>query len=450
MNIFQVNLECIQHVVSLALTVDLSDSGLMGLVGRNGSGKTTLVRALRNLGSADTFVKTATPHAFSSRSRIIYTMNNNQVEFYYDEKIRSLNCKSPIPSEMRELIWAELPMPHGNRFNYFKSASEADLDIRRAIALGTGIVPRELIDFMSSIYRSDRYSRLVEVSAKGKSYFAIVSEDGKYIREDYLSSGEYFLINLYRTIKSNSRIIAIDEIDISLDSAAQTNLASWLRNFCGKYNRKLIFTTHSLAMMRQLEAQELFYINEDQGRVSIEQMSYSCAKARLFGFVGWDRYILTEDEVLAGFVESLIRKCAAKIFFSYKILAVGGGSQVVSLLDHNRRDQFLTSSERVVAILDGDQKNEKYASYPGVRTVPIESVEKEFYARRSSDIDFPFHYDRAHFSGEKDFYKYIIQKQIATKQDIAEYLIRANGDALQSILQFLREFLSPEFASIDV
>lgn len=450
MNIFQVELECIQHVMSLTMTVDLSNCGLIGLVGRNGSGKTTLVRALRNLSSADTFMKTANPYAFSSKSRIVYKINNKQIEFYYDEKIRSLNCKSPIPSEIRELIRAELPMPHGNRFNYFKSASEADLDIRKAIALGTGVVPSELIDFMSSIYRSGRYSKLIEVSAKGKSYFAIVNDDGKYIREDYLSSGEYFLINLYRTIKSNARIIAIDEIDISLDSAAQANLASWLRGFCEKYNRTIIFTTHSLAMMRQLGSQELFYIKEEQGQVSIEQMSYNYAKALLFGFIGWDRYILTEDEVLADFVESIIRKSTIKVFFRYKLLVLGGGSQVVGLLNKNMRDRFLASSDKVIAILDGDQRNEKYSTCTGVFVVPIESVEKEFYARRNSDLNFPFRCDRSQFTSDKDFYNHIIQKRIATKEEIAEYLIRANDHALQSITRILRDFLSPEIASIGI
>ena len=39
-------------------------------------------------------------------------------------------------------------------------------------------------------------------------------------REDYLSSGEYFLIRLYRTIMSSARLIVIDEIDISLDAVA--------------------------------------------------------------------------------------------------------------------------------------------------------------------------------------------------------------------------------------
>lgn len=76
-----VNLEAIQHVTRLTLDIDLSSPGLVCLVGRNGSGKTTLVRALRNLSSADTFIRTATPHAFSPNSRIRYSIDGRTIEF---------------------------------------------------------------------------------------------------------------------------------------------------------------------------------------------------------------------------------------------------------------------------------------------------------------------------------------------------------------------------------
>ncbi|MGC4404159.1 AAA family ATPase [Methyloversatilis sp. MC4-4] len=443
MNRFRVSLESIQHVASLTLELDLSPPGLVCLVGRNGAGKTTLVRALRNFSSADTFVRTATPYAFSPDSRITYVVDGTEVVFAYDDLIRSLNCKKAIPVELRNIIAAELPMPHGSRFNYFKSASEADLDIRRAIALGNHGHPEELVSFLAAIYDSPRYSEMVEVAVKGKSYYAIVKGDGTYIREDYLSSGEYFLINLYRTIKGGARLIVIDEIDISLDAAAQANLAGWLRVFCAKYGRKILFTTHSLALMRQLNSDELFYIDEKEGRVSITPTSYSYAKARLFGFFGWDKYILTEDEVLLGFIEAVIEKYCPQIFFRYKIIFIGGGVQVTNLMRHNEREQFLSSPENVIAILDGDQKNCKFAGHPRVHTIPIDSVEKAIYSDSRTDRGFPFSTNRNDFTSEKDFHNYLQQKGVATQKQIFDYLITKHEEALQIIGGTLRNFLSP-------
>lgn len=439
---FQVSLESIQHVASLTLELDLSSHGLVCLVGRNGVGKTTLVRALRNLTNADTFVRTATPYAFSAESRITYVVDGTRVVFEYDKTIRSLNCKETIPLELRNLIAAELPMPHGARFNYFRSASEADLDIRRAIALGNHNRPDELIAFLTAIYDSTRYSSMVEVKVKGKSYYAIVKDDGTYIREDYLSSGEYFLINLYRTIKGTAQLITIDEIDISLDSAAQANLAEWLRNFCINYKRKILFTTHSLALMRQIKADELFYVDENEGHVSISPKSYSYAKARLFGFSGWDKYILTEDEVLLGFIKAIIEKYCPQTFFKYKIIFIGGGSQVTNLMKHNKHEQFLASPEKVIAILDGDQKNEKFSSFPRVHLTPIDSVEQAIYQERQTDSKFPFQADRDNFTSAKDFHNYLQQKRLATQKQIFEYLICRNEEKLRILGGVLYDFLA--------
>lgn len=440
---FRVALQSIQHVASLTLELDLSTPGLFCLVGRNGTGKTTLVRALRNLASADTFVRTATPYAFSSDSRITYALDEAEIVFTYDDKIRSLNCKETIPLELRELIAAELPMPYGSRFNYFKSASDADLEIRKAIALGNHNHPHELVSFLVSVYHSARYANMVEVVIKGKSYYAIVNEDGTYIREDYLSSGEYFLINLYRTIKGSAQLIVIDEIDISLDSAAQAGLAAWIRTFSAQYERKILFTTHSLALMRQLKAEELFYIDSDNGQISINPTSYSFAKARLFGFSGWDRYILTEDEVLLGFIEAVISKYCPNTFFRYKIIFIGGGTQVVNLMRHNERENFLSSPERVISILDGDQRNESFFGQPCVHMIPIESVEKAIYADSRENPDFPFRTDRGTFTSAKDFHNYLQQKEIATQTEIFEYLIHKYDASLQELVAVLRDFLAP-------
>lgn len=438
----QVTLESIQHVANLTFNLNLEQPGLICLVGRNGAGKTTLVRALRNLGSSDTFIRTATPYAFSPASRITYVADGTKVVFQYDVKIRSLNCKAIIRPELRDLIAAELPMPHGARFNYFKSAYEADLDIRRAIALGNYNHPEELVSFLTAVYGSTRYSSLVEVKVKGKSYFAIVKGDGTYIREDYLSSGEYFLINLYRTIKGTAQLIVIDEIDISLDSAAQANLAGWLRDFCNRYNRKILFTTHSLALMRKVQS-ELFYVDESNGQISISPTSFSYAKARLFGFSGWDRYILTEDEVLLGFIEAIIAKFCPRVFFRYKVIFIGGGTQVVGLMKHNEREQFLSSPEQVIAILDGDQKNVKYTNHPGVHTIPMESVEKAIFEDSQTDSDFPFETGRTSFTGPKDFHNHLKEKNIATQEQIFEYLISRYDNALQHIAGVLCDFLTP-------
>ena len=442
MSRLQVTLDAIQHVAHLHLDVDLSKSGLMCLVGRNGAGKTTLVRALRNLSNSDTFIRTATPYAFSKKSRIVYDLDGEQVTFIYDSMLRSLDCREKIPKELRELVAAELPMPYGARFNYFKNASEVDQDIRTAIALATYRIPEELIAFLNAVYETERYSAMVEVRVRGKNYYALVRQDRTYIREDYLSSGEHFLINLYRTINGPSKLLVIDEIDLSLDAAAQANLPAWLRGFCYEYGCKILFTTHSLALMRQLEVEELFYMEEDAGQVSINPTSYSYAMAKLFGFEGYDRYILTEDKMLVAFIKHLIHRYCPETLLRYKIIFIGGASQVAGLIDGKEAEEFLASKETVVGILDADQRNEKFSGHPGIRMIPLDSVEEAILAASREDAEFPFRSTRKDFTKGKDFNHYLKQ-QGATQEQIFDYLITKHESAFQEISQFLRRFLPP-------
>ncbi|SKB39571.1 ABC-type multidrug transport system, ATPase component [Luteibacter sp. 22Crub2.1] len=443
MSRLQVTLDAIQHVARLHLDVDLSQSGLMCLVGRNGAGKTTLVRALRNLSNSDTFVRTATPYAFSEESKIVYDLDGEQVTFSYNNVVRSLDCREKISKKLRQLIAAELPMPYGARFNYFRSASEADQDIRTAIAFGTYDSPEELISFLNAVYETDRYSAMVEVRLKGKSYYALVRDDGTYIREDYLSSGEHFLINLFRTIKGPSRLLVIDEIDLSLDAAAQANLPNWLRGFCAQYGRKILFTTHSLALMRQLEVEELFYIEGEDGEVTIKPISYSYAMARLFGFAGYDRYILTEDKMLTAFIGHIVSKNCEKTLLRHKIIFIGGGSQIAELINKNGTEEFLAPKDKVIAILDADQKNEKFAGDPGIHTIPLESIEKALLRASQEDADFPFQTHKSDYTHGKSLNHDIKDQKIATQEQIFDYLLERHRDEFKEIVGTICAFLPP-------
>lgn len=441
MSRLQVTLDAIQHVAHLHLDVDLSKSGLMCLVGRNGAGKTTLVRALRNLSNSDTFIRTATPYAFSQKSRIVYALDGEQATFTYNSALRSLDCRDKISKELRDLVDAELPMPYGARFNYFKSASDADQDIRKAIALTTYHSPEELIAFLNAVYETDRYLAMAEIRVRGKSYYALVMDDGTYIREDYLSSGEHFLINLYRTIKGSSKLLVIDEIDLSLDAAAQANLPGWLRGFCAKYDRKILFTTHSLALMRQLEVDELFYMERETTQVSIKPISYSYAMARLFGFEGYDRYILTEDKMLTAFIGHIVSKHCEKTLLRHKIIFIGGGSQIAELISKNRTEEFLAPRDKVIAILDADQKNEKFAGDPGIYTIPLDSVEKALLSASREDADFPFRTHKSDYTNGRSLNYDIRDQRIATQEDIFDYLLERHRDDFQDIVGTICAFL---------
>lgn len=437
-----IEVSCIQHIERMSFSIDFEACKITCIVGRNGTGKTTLIKAIKNLSSADTFKKTSSDAIFGENSLIKYMVSGEEYCFYFDRNIRSLNCKKIVPDAIKKCIDVELPMPHGQRFNFFQSVSDADLEIRRSIILESYVVPTELISFLSDIYGNDKFKSLIQIKIKNIEYYCILLKDSKYIREDYLSSGEYFLISLYRKIKDRRKLIVIDEIDISLDAAAQAHLVRMLREFCGKYKVNVLFTTHSLAMMRTLRNDELLYMRDNLQSTEIYPASYNYIKTVLFGFLGWDKYILTEDQVLQAFLEYAIRKYCTNLFYKYKIIYIGGGSNVADLLRRNTAEKFLSEPENVIAILDGDQRSLRIARKEGTYCIPMESVEKAlFQDYQRSDFSPKLDPD-LHITEPKDLYKALIRGRLMTEDQIFNHLCSLYDGEMRSFSVILEGFLS--------
>lgn len=431
----------VQHIQEMSLNIDLLENKLICIVGKNGVGKTTLIKAIRNLSFADTFSKTSSNDIFCEQSAIEYIMEGEEFNFNYDRDIRSLNCKSVIPENIKSKIMVELPIPYGERFNYFQTVSNADLNIRRAVVLEDFKEPTELIKFLNDIYTSSKFDNLVEIQIKGNKYYCILLDGSRYIPEDYLSSGEYFLISLYKKFRSGCKLIVIDEIDISLDAAAQAHLVRKLRELCAQYSVTIMFTTHSLAMMRTLDVNELFYMQEYERDVKVESASYNYIKSLLFGFSGWDKYILTEDLVLQKFLEFIINKYCFDVYYEYKIIYVGGGANVADLMRRNAQEEFLSESKNVITVLDGDQSGYRHARRDFTYCIPIESVEKALYSYYQDPSFTPRHEDEQETDSKK-LYKRLIKDGVMSEMQIFSYLCEKNDAVISEFSEVLRGFLS--------
>lgn len=375
----RIEINNVQHIQNLQIEIDLEKNGLTCIVGKNGIGKTTLIKSIRNLKIADTFAKMAQPGILKNTSSVKYTYGEESYNFTYDQNIDNLDSRAAIPSSLKKAIEVELPIPWGQRFNSFQSISSADNEIRTALMIGEYETPTELINLLKDVYNDSKFDTLKEVKI-GKSKFYIVPlDDDRYVREDHLSSGEFFLISLYRKIKSSYTLIVIDEIDISLDAAAQSRLIAWLRNFCKNEKVNILFTTHSMAIMRTMREHELYYMQNDGNSVAIRPASYNFIKSILFGFDGCDRYILTEDPVLEGLLRYLIVTHNIPLFYKFKIIPIGGGNNVMQLFERNKKDRFFGPPEQVMVVLDGDYAKKRSGRKKHVRCIPFASVEKKIY-----------------------------------------------------------------------
>ena len=377
--LFQVELTDVRPVKSLRFTLDLDRNAPLCIVGRNGSGKTTLAKAIMNFSLADTFRRTLSDGALHESSSVRYQVGDLVYEFVFDQSLRTLDTRKPVPANLKKLVDVELPIPHGLRFSYFSTLTEAAAAIGTAIVLEQESRPGPLIDFLTNIYGDSRFDELREVKfARGSCCF-YRTDQGRYVREDYFSSGEFFLVSLFRRMQSGkSRLIFIDEIDISLDAAAQARLMGQLRILCTQFAVNVVFTSHSLALMQTLRAGELLHLETAGQKTQLEARSFAYVKSLMFGFQGFDRYILVEDEACKLVVQRLIELYCVPVYFSYHIIHVGGAGQVVSLLQRNRDHGFLASADSVIAILDGDQAGKGHTNEPNTYCMPLWTLESAF------------------------------------------------------------------------
>lgn len=442
---FSLGISNVQHIKELTFNVDLSLNKLMCIVGKNGVGKTTLIRAIKNFQATDTFTRTASPYIFNDKSSIKYIIDDEQYDFEYNSNLQVIDTKKIISEDIKNNIYVELPIPHGERFKHFQRLNDIDEELRENISLKKYEEPTELIDFLSKVYNSTRFNNLKEVTLKRSKYYFLLKDDGFYIREDYLSSGEFFVINLYKMIQRKCKLIVIDEIDISLDASAQVNLINELREFCIKYQVNIVFTTHSLALMETLLDLELHYMEYNEGVVTIQPASYNYIKSILFGFKGWDKYLLTEDIMLKKYLQDLITKDSGAIFFEYKIIYIGGASQVIDLMVRNSEEQFFSSSDNVISVLDGDKK-EEIGESEKVLFIPFESIEKQLFSHyQGGELPAEITFTKQQENG-KELYNSIKgsrQRQYMSDQDIFSFVNERKVEEVKEFKERLIRFLSP-------
>lgn len=447
----QVDISDVRPIKTLTFSMDLDRNAPLCIVGRNGAGKTTLAKAIMNFALADTFRRTTSDGALRESSVVRYALDNASFEFTYDPTVGTLSTHLPVPKSLRSLIAVELPIPHGQRFSYFHALSEADTEIRREIILDNDTRPDDLIGFMTRIYCEARFEHLREVRfSRGACCFYRVDGD-RYVREDHFSSGEFFLVNLFRRLQSGPRLNFIDEIDISLDAAAQARLVDELRALCTKFSVNVVFTSHSLALMQTLREGELLYLEAAGEQSTLEERSFAYVKSLLFGFRGWDRYILVEDEAARLVVQHHIDRYCAPTYYSYIIIPVGGVPQVVSLMQRNREQGFLAPTDAVIAILDGDQADTGNAAKIGTYCMPLWSLESAFetvydqpdFAPRLPDSVCASLPARGVKGRQKALFKACQRERLLPDAEIVELACASRTDEIQTFAEeVLRPFLS--------
>jgi ABC-type dipeptide/oligopeptide/nickel transport system ATPase subunit len=445
---YSINIENVRGLIEFKVSFDFSDNKIIVVTGKNGAGKTTLVKAFKLISDIQVFDKTSSLNSITLNSRVSFELDGYKpFSFSYNEKLKGLDTKEILPSK-KEII-SELPIPYGDRFQQFSLVAKYDSEIRTNIASSNYQEANELREFLNNVYHgSNRFSDIKVTKVKNNKFYFILRHDDYYIREDHFSSGEFFLIQLYRFITSGAKLVVIDELDISLDAAAQVHLIKAIKLVLEKYNSQLILISHSLAFMQTVDEGGLYYLEENNAQVSLEQRSFGYIKSDLYGFKGRDKYVITEDAMLANFLEFLIHLYQLPIFFRYQIIAVGGQPQIEAIAKKNDADEIFAPSKDVIIVIDKDIAETVTRNYEGetkIFTSPVNDIELFIWENRErllpdfSDAD--FNYSPNAKKAAKKFWERIVGSKKSSPHQLYELVKNENEEETDKLADALKTHL---------
>jgi len=443
----------IKNIKHLEVDFIYPESQIIVVTGRNGVGKTTIIKAFKLIKDPNIFGKSSGDQALNSESSVDMKIDGHpEFSFSYNKRFSALDSRDKIPLDGE--ILSELPIPFGDRFSRFSVIASLDSELRVKIGSSDYEKASELIDFLSQVYSSTRFEGLKQAKIKGGVYYFSLKEYDFYLREDHFSSGEYFLIQLYRLITSGARLVLIDEVDIALDAVAQVNLYNTLKPILQEYGARLIVVSHSLAFMDTVDEGGLYYLDRNNDIVSLDQKSFGYIKSNLYGFKGFDRYILTEDSVLEGFIEFLIKMYAFTPYYQHKTIGVGGFTQLQLIIEKNDTDKIFSASCDVLAVVDGDVHAELDQSYNGPTKIfcsPVEDLELYIYKNRDRILDtipLPTYPESSKDKkASKAYWKYLTHDNEIPINNLYSLIVKNNEEKSREFALKIQKFLTIQAAS---
>lgn len=407
--VLKMNIENVKGINQLEFIFPLQP-GIYAITGENGSGKSTLI---------------------SCASSIFYRMpmidffgrpDNAAIEFSLDDCIRSWKCDgkkwTQITSDKRMRIngFYEGSIIFGNRFKDTNFSTIKKLD-----KLGNDdILPAKEFIYknMGRILRNDEgYYKGLYIVKKDKANslglrgeaFCLKKGNNQLISQPRMSTGENLLLSILRSLEyvkkrrnnSDGRpcIVFLDEIELALHSSALRRLVIFLKEISKELELSIFFSTHSIDLLREIKAQNIYYLDSyEEDSIIITNPCYPAYATRnLYGDDGYgnDIVILVEDDLAKLIIEKLIREKQLIKSIRIKVLPTGGWTNTIKMAYDITSSNLLQKGTKLAVILDRDIKDEvpgfinSHKQYSGIKIdyLPIESLEKYLFSKLITKVD---------------------------------------------------------------
>ena len=384
-NSISVQIENVKSINKLCqnFRIDFNNK-IYSIVGNNGIGKSALLVVLGQLVNQTYFSYEFKGNAYDD-SKIIFIFNDI-IKFEWKKystktntKRWSLETKNSLGDMPRINGFFESGIISGTRFENLGIKKQVLDIVERNSVLRHEDNDGKEIDFIKENLNYiindktdfNKYKSLfiaeVDIKIKGKikkeRKIFFKNNSQQIVSEYSFCTGEYFVVSLlkfiyqYIDVKKKSLII-IDEIDISLHPLAQRRLLEKIKEFSIYYKITFIIATHSLQIIENLKAENIYYFENNDGLITISNPIYPAYVTRnIYEHKYYDKVLLVEDILASEFLKLVIKKIdltnILRTKLHYKIIEIGDWRKVLEVSRDNNRDKSYPNAE-ILAILDED------------------------------------------------------------------------------------------------
>lgn len=385
----------LKQIKELEFEIKLENK-IYAIIGNNGVGKSSLITCLGKLIEPTCLRDEFKGNNCYSNTKITYSINNSLIEW---TKPKNWTASKSNNIEMPKLIGVfEASLITGKRFTHIEHKDKTIQPNQLKFTTGADSFIIENLDYILNGDVTNKYDGLSYLSSGKVKELYFLKYDNDYITEFYFSAGEYFLLSILKFInefskrrsKDNLGLVIIDEIEISLHPLAQKRLIEKLKRFKDEYNLLIVFATHSLQIVDELEASEIYYFENKHGICTmLNPIHKGYLASRLYQHSHYDKIILVEDDLAKKFIMNLIGSINVNNLL-FTIIPIGGWEKVLEIFRINQIKKIYSNAE-VIAILDGDVKekaNKPINNDINKRFLPIENIEKYTVTQLFYDNEF--------------------------------------------------------------
>ena len=366
-------IENLKNISYLEFKIPLPGAYL--LTGSNGSGKTSLLTCLSRMRNSGAFQRgfRSSAHQFLDSHRgasVKYEIGGDSVTYTYVEE-----------------RWAPLP-----RRNSRLLANCGYPEVTYIAADGDRVEPKKdefsprsvkqtdqsLRDDLNEIFGTDRFNDLCYISltrgGQNRAYLIRQLRPGKqtlYFSEKNFSLGELCVLKLLLALEnmSDDSLVLIDELELAVHPRAQIKLFQHLEKLAKKKNLTVIFSTHSVTLIKTTERKKILFLQKGNNKVKCIEGCYptfALGQISAGEEVAPDCVIYVEDDSAKKCVEAMLFQFRQKFLGISEqptviTVPIGGFKQILEFLD--KAPMLLPITTKLTVLLDEDVKSESLVDY---------------------------------------------------------------------------------------